>query len=126
MISKHKGARYLLGRYGVPLEPFLAPARLSAIDCTNGMSTSVTRGSTASALSVRSILEFWPTRSLHPSLIPPSFYILLFGFQPGLERYFRSIYLLKTEIWHICPASTILSPRIDSPKLLLRGGWLPH
>ena len=25
-----------------------------------------------------------------------------------------------------CPASTILSPRIDSPKLLLRGGWLPH
>ena len=31
----------------------------------------------------------------------PSFYILLFGFQPGLERHFRSIYLLKTEIWHI-------------------------
>ena len=25
-----------------------------------------------------------------------------------------------------CPASTILSPRIDSSKLLLRGGWLPH
>jgi hypothetical protein len=25
-----------------------------------------------------------------------------------------------------CPASSILSGRIDSPKLLLRGGWLPH
>jgi hypothetical protein len=25
-----------------------------------------------------------------------------------------------------CPASTIISPRIVSPKLLLRGGWLPH
>jgi hypothetical protein len=69
---------------------------------------------------------YLPPNEQHPALALPIYRKSNHGvyISVGTERSFIGAALTRAKA--LCPASSILSGRIDSPKLLLRGGWLPH